>query len=120
MGKELRAFPADGTAKAVFAADGAAICLPHEGRVVARDLVTGLEVTTLVTRRAEPFTLGNWLLRQSGACVAVSPDGRTVAVGSRDGGVRLYEAATGQLRHRLPVTARRAWTWCIRRTARGC
>ena len=101
-GRELRAFAASGEARAAFTADGAAVCIPQTERMMVRDLVTGLEVTSPVMRRAEPLPLVNWLLRQAGVCVALSPDGRTVAVGGRDGVVRLYESATGQLRHWLP------------------
>lgn len=100
-GRELRAFPTSGEFPATFTADGSAVRIPMSGRVVVRDLVTGLEVVPRDRPKPELFPLGEWLLRLNGVCVAVSPDGRTVAIGSRSGEVQLYEAATGQLRRRL-------------------
>src|SRR5262249_44030630 len=91
--------PASGEAKAVFTADGAAVRVPQDDRVVVRDLVTGLEVVTTAGRRPEPFVVGAWLLRQSGVWAAASPDGPTVAGGNREGGVLLYESVSGQVRY---------------------
>ena len=101
-GRELRAFATTGDAKAVFSADGAAVRVPQVNGATVRDLVTGLEVVTAAGRRAEPLALGHWLLRQCGVCAALSPDGRTVAVGKHDGTIGLYEAATGRPRRWLP------------------
>jgi len=101
-GRELRAFPTAGDAPAVFTPDGAAVRVPvADGRVVVRDLVTGLEVVSPTARRADPLAPAAWLLRQAGVCVAVAPDGRTTAVGTRDGTIDLYEVATGQVRRRV-------------------
>src|SRR5690606_38473671 len=100
-GRELRAFPAPGDALAAFCASGAAVCVPADGRVVVRDLVTGLEVLSPVPRRSDPLAGPAWLLRQCGVCAAVSPDGRTVAVGTTGGAIDLYETATARVRRRL-------------------
>jgi WD40 repeat protein len=100
-GRELRVFPATGEGVATFTPDGAAVRVPEADRVVARDPVTGQEVVPATRPAADPLALPAWLLGQFGVCVAVSPDGRTVAVGTRSGAIDLYEVATGQVRRRL-------------------
>ncbi|HJZ55575.1 MAG TPA: hypothetical protein VKE74_11475, partial [Gemmataceae bacterium] len=97
-GRELRAFPASAGA---FTPDGSAVRLRDGERVVVRDLVTGLELVPKDEPRGDALALPQWLLGQAGACIAVSPDGRTVVVGRRPGSVELYEVVTGQVRRRL-------------------
>ncbi|MBY0513536.1 MAG: hypothetical protein K2P78_06450 [Gemmataceae bacterium] len=99
-GRELRAFAGTDCA-AAFTADGTAVRVRDGERVSARDLVTGLEVLSRVEPRADPTLLPRWLVGTWGKCLAVSPDGRTVAVGRRSGEVQLYEAVTGQPRRWL-------------------
>lgn len=100
-GREVRVFPAPGEGVATFTPDGAAVRVPGADRVTTRDPVTGLEVVPRGRPAADPFALPTWLLGQTGVCVAVSPDGRAVAVGTRGGRIDLYEVATGQVRRRL-------------------
>ena len=100
-GRELRAFPVAGAAPAAFTPDGAAVRLPTCERAVVRDLVTGLEVLSSGERSEHEFPFARWALRATGLCVAVSPDGRTVAVGGLTGTIDLYEAATGRVRRHL-------------------
>jgi hypothetical protein len=100
-GRELRAFPASGEKDAAFAMNGAAIAIPADDRVVIRDLVTGLEVVSPVSRRSDPLAPAAALLRLGGLSFALSPDGRMFALGRSCGTIELYETATGQLRRRL-------------------
>lgn len=99
-GRELRVFRAAGEGVATFRGNGVAVRVPEADRVVPRDPVTGLEVAP-GSAAADPFALPTWLVGQFGVCAALSPDGRTLAVGTRAGGVRLVEVATGQVRRRL-------------------
>lgn len=100
-GRELRAFAIPDDARPTFTADGAAVRIPDGDRVVVRDLVTGLEVVSRTERRSDPFAPIALALRYLGLCAAISPDGRTVAVGGSAGTVELYEIATGQVRRVL-------------------
>jgi len=100
-GRERRAFALLAGPHAAFTPDGAAIRIPTAERVLVRDLVTGLEITSPAPR-GEPSQAGviEWL-RGAGA-VAASPDGRTVALGRRDGRIELLETASLQVRRTLP------------------
>ncbi|MDB5312242.1 MAG: domain, G-beta repeat [Gemmataceae bacterium] len=100
-GREIRLFAIPDESRPAFTADGAAIRIPLADRVIVRDLLTPLEVLSAVDRRADPFAGLAALFQLVGVCVAVSPDGRTVAVGDRTGGVDLYETRTGQVRRQL-------------------
>lgn len=100
-GRELRALPASGDRDAAFAMNGTAVAIPADDRVVIRDLVTGLEVLSPVSRASSPLAAPTQLLRLAGLSLALSPDGRTLAVGRSCGTIELYETATGQLRRRL-------------------
>lgn len=99
-GRELRAFASSDCA-AAFTADGAAVRIRDCDRITTRDLVTGLEIVSKVEPRGDPYPMPRWLLEQSGKCVAVSPDGRTLVVGRRSGEIQLYEAITWQPRRWL-------------------
>lgn len=102
-GRELRAFPAHEEANPCFTPDGAAVCgIPQESRATVRDLVTGWEISSSVPRHNDPLAVVRWCLRQCGVSAALSPDGRTVAIGGRAGTVVLYETASGQARRKLP------------------
>jgi WD40 repeat protein len=102
-GREVRAFPLPPDVRPTLTPDGAAVRIPLPDRVVLRDLVTGLEITSASPGEPPPesFPVATALLRRVGLCVAVSPDGRTAAVGDRTGAVELYELATGQVRRVL-------------------
>ncbi|MBX9628699.1 MAG: hypothetical protein K2X82_33195 [Gemmataceae bacterium] len=102
-GRELRVFAAAGGGVATFTPDGAAVRVPEAGRVVTRDPVTGLEVVP-GRPAADPLALPTWLLGQAGVSLALSPDRRTLAVGTRAGTVDLVEVASGQVRRRLVAT----------------
>jgi hypothetical protein len=92
-GKERRAFAIPASSHPVFSADGAAVCIPTASGDTFRDLVTGLEITSPVAKGTVPLLkLGR---------LAISPDGRTVAVGSSDGTIDLYESASFQVRRTL-------------------
>lgn len=97
-GREVRVFPLDEGGAATFTPDGAAVKLRTADRVLTRDLLTGLEMIRLDPPQADPFTPFRKL---TGACVALSPDARTLAVGLPGGGVELVEAATLGVRRRL-------------------
>jgi hypothetical protein len=100
-GRELRAFPASAEGDATFAMNGAAVVIPGEGRAVVRDLVTGLEVVSPVSRTSNPLAVATAWLRLCGRSLALSPDGRMLAIGRACGTIELYETATGQPRRRL-------------------
>jgi hypothetical protein len=100
-GRELRAFATSGEKDATFAMNGAAVAIPADHRIVIRDLVTGLEVLSPVSRRSDPLAALTRLLRLCGLSLALSPDGRMLALGRSRGTIELYETATGQLRRRL-------------------
>jgi WD40 repeat protein len=100
-GRELRAFATSGERDAAFAMNGAAVAIPADNRIVIRDLVTGLEVLSPVSRRSDPLAAPMQLLRRCGLSLALSPDGRALALGRSCGIIELYETATGQLRRRL-------------------
>ena len=99
-GREVRVFLAAGEGVATFSHDGVAVRVPEAGRVVPRDPVTGLEVAS-APAGFDPLALPTWLLGQCGVCVALSPDGRTLAAGTTAGGLLLVEVATGRVRRRL-------------------
>src|SRR5262249_3085629 len=92
-GKERRTFAVPADSRPAFSADAAAVCIPTAGGDVFRALVTGLEITspvikgTAVWPKLERF--------------AVSPDGRTVALGRSDGTIDLCETASLQVRRTL-------------------
>lgn len=98
-GREIRAFPLDGPG-ATFTADGAAVVLG--GRV--RDLATGLDVAPSGPLTIDPFAKLRVL---TGACLALSPDARMLAVGRSGGGIDLIETATLGVRRRLGGTGPR-------------
>jgi hypothetical protein len=101
-GRELKAFPIADDIHPTFSGDGSAVLIPAGDRVVARDLVTGLEITSAVRGgMPDPLAPLTVLGQYLGVCVAISPDGRAVAVGGRDGTVELFEVASGQVRRRL-------------------
>jgi len=100
-GRQRRAFAIPAESHSTFSADGAAIRISTGQREVVRDLVTGLEITSPVPRRSESFPLAKFALRQIGLALAVAPDGRTIAIGRRDGSIDLYETVSLQPRRSL-------------------
>ena len=97
-GREVRVFPLDEGGAATFAPDGSAVKLRTAERVLTRDLLTGLEVVRHDPPHVDPFTPFRLL---TGACLALSPDGRVLAVGCSGGEVELIETATLGVRRRL-------------------
>lgn len=97
-GRELRAFPTAGAVE--LTRDGLGVVLPNANGVTVRDVLTGLEVVP-DRQPARPALTVSELLARCGLCVAVSPDGRTVAVVNAEGGISLLEAVTGGLRREL-------------------
>jgi WD40 repeat protein len=100
-GKELRAFPAGRGVG--FTPDGAAVLVPAGGKLVPRDIVTGWEVVPAAATTDAPAgpDLFGQLLDAAGVVAALSPDGRTLAVGRPTGMVDVYEVATLSRRRRL-------------------
>ena len=98
-GKELRAFPAAGPVE--LTPDGLGVVFPRRDSVVVRDILTGLEVVPGQLPARPTRTFLEWLARCR-LCLAISPDGRTVAAAHPDGTIGLYEAATGDRRRELP------------------
>jgi len=97
-GKELRAFAAkvDGP-RPTFTPDGLAVVFRETDRLLARDVLTGLE-------RSLPGEMANH--RAGGAVLsadgkAVSPNGRVVVESSWNNRVVVVEVATGQVRRSL-------------------
>ncbi|MBN9523601.1 hypothetical protein J0H58_34670 [bacterium] len=97
-GREVRAYPLDEGGAATFTPDGAAVKLRTAERVLTRDLLTGLETARYDLPHVDLFT-GPRLL--TGACLALSPDGRVLALGRAGGEVELIETATLGVRRRL-------------------
>jgi WD40 repeat protein len=91
-GRELRAFANSGPVE--LTADGLGLVFAS-GQV--RDVLTGMELVLGHTLPHPDLTLSD-LLASRGLALAMSPDGRMVAVGHRDGSIGLYEWATGGLR----------------------
>jgi WD40 repeat protein len=104
-GRERRAFASDGEGIATFTPDGVGIRISGAEGIIVRDIVTGSRITQTANPPADPFAGLTWLLRLAGVSVALSPDGRTIAIGTRAGTVSLYERATGGLRRRYPCAA---------------
>ena len=100
-GRERRAFAIPEGSHPLFTADAAAIRIPTSQGEVVRDLVTGLEITSPVQRAVESLPILKSSLRHLGIALAVSPDGRTVARGRRDGSIDLFEVAALQVRRTL-------------------
>lgn len=100
-GRERRAFAIAVDSQPVFTADGAAIRIPNPEGETVRDLVTGLEITSRISRADDPFAVLKMLARQANFAVAVSPDGRSAALGRRDGSIDLFELASLQVRRTL-------------------
>ena len=100
-GRERRAFAIPDSIHPCFTADGAAIRIPTARGEVVRDLVTGLEVTSPVQHSVEAFPILKFALRSLGIPLAISPDGRTVALGSSTGSITLLEVAALQVRRTL-------------------
>jgi hypothetical protein len=98
-GKELAAVPAAGVVG--LTPDGTGVVVRANGRVVVWDVLTRHEVIPDSLPEVPHPTVGE-LLALWGACLAVSPDGRTVALSHPDGTIGLYESATGGLRRTLP------------------
>lgn len=94
-GRERRVFAIPPGSQPYFTADGAAVCIPRSEGEIVRDLVTGLEITSPVQRAPRS------LLPRRGVPVALSPDGRTAALGASDGTIELYETASLQVRRTL-------------------
>ncbi|HEX4607766.1 MAG TPA: hypothetical protein VH092_06115, partial [Urbifossiella sp.] len=78
--------------------DSTAVKLRAADRVRVRDLLTGLDVVPADPPAVDPFAPVRVL---SGACLALSPDGRVLAVGRFGGGVDLVETATLGVRRQL-------------------
>jgi WD40 repeat protein len=98
-GKELRGFRT--MAPIDLTPDGTAVVMRMGERTVIRDVLTGLEIIP-DSPPVRPCSTLTELLSQLGLCVAISPEGHTIAVANRDGTIGLYEAASGQLRRTLP------------------
>jgi WD40 repeat protein len=83
-GGEIAVFPGQWMARAAFSADGSRLYVGADhGNVAVRDGATGVEIMSLQAHTREVSDL------------ALSPDGACLATASADGGVRLWDAATG-------------------------
>jgi hypothetical protein len=98
-GRERRAFAMPQDSRPSFTSDGAAIRIPTAAGEQFRDLVTGLEITSPMPKGASSLLAA--LPRMVGLVCAVSPDGRTIAVGQSDGTIALYEWNSLQVRRTL-------------------
>jgi hypothetical protein len=92
-GRERRAFKIPTGSQPAFSSDAVAVCIPGPDGDVFRDLVTGLQITSPVEKGPNP----PWNLKR----IAVSPDGRTAAVGRSNGSIDLVELLTLQVRRTL-------------------
>jgi RNA polymerase sigma factor (sigma-70 family) len=97
-GKKLPPLPVDGTfhqgpvTSAAFSPDGKRLFTgsPSDRAIRLWEIAAGKELLRFLGHKEEI------------TCLALSPDGRTLASGSRDRTVRLWDAATGKERRRLP------------------
>src|SRR5262245_58710781 len=95
-GRHLRAFATTGQVE--LDARGASVIIPAGGTTMVRDVVTGLEVVAPERTILPAPGLPNWL---AGLGLAVSTDGRMVAVAGPGSMGELREAATGEVRRGL-------------------
>jgi hypothetical protein len=100
-GRERRAFAIPDGSLPLFSADGAALRIRSGEKEIVRDLVTGLEITSGVPRNTDALAVVKLALRHVGIPIALSPDGRTFAIGRRDGSIDLLEIAALQIRRTL-------------------
>lgn len=94
-GRERRAFAVPPGARVGFTGDGAALRIGS----TARDLVTGLEITSPLPGSVAPVNLERASL--PGLVAALSPDGRTLAIARSDGSIDLCETGSLQVRRTL-------------------
>jgi WD40 repeat protein/Flp pilus assembly protein TadD len=87
-GEELAAFPGQqgGVASAVFSPDGKRIVLASRRVVEVWDIRERKRIHSLAARTDPPFTFS----------LAISPDGRRIAVGFGDWTVQVFDLETGQ------------------------
>jgi WD40 repeat protein len=97
-GREVRAYPLEEGGAAVFTPDGANVKIRTADRVLTRDLLTGLETARYDPPHVDLFTGPRML---SNACMALSPDGRVLALGRTGGEIDLIETATLGVRRQL-------------------
>lgn len=83
-----------------FAPDGRSLALVADNKVLLWEVVTGKERCLLGV--LPPTYSGKERSGERGACLAFSPDGRTLAVGCPDGAVRLWDILRG---HEMPPLA---------------
>jgi hypothetical protein len=102
-GKELRHFAGDENefGQVAFSPDGRLLAEArrgHGGTIHIWDLCSGTEVAHF---RADDNRVKSSFDSFSVSCLAFSADGRTLAVGTFEPGVQLWEVATGKRRHLL-------------------
>jgi WD40 repeat protein len=101
-GRERRAFSIPDGSHPCFTANGAALCIRSRAGDEVRDLVTGLEITSPVVKACESLPLVHDVMDRAGICLALAPDGRTLAIGKKNGSIDLIETASWQVRRTLP------------------
>jgi WD40 repeat protein len=96
-GNEVRRWDLGQVRDVAFSADGRTLAAARRLRQAEGTSDTALHFLDLATGKDRRFMLS----REALTCLAFSPDGRTLAFGTADGTVVLWEVAAGQVRNRL-------------------